>query len=95
MAAGAGLRRDFLRGTDGYHQMDVVGEALEVDREAMLRLADEAEVSVETAGSSIDDICRVASQFATIAENVSPRLITQDTLDIIRGRIDENIDLLR
>lgn len=85
----------FCEGPGGYHQMDVMGEALEVDRDAMLRLADEAEVSAETAGGIIDNICRVASQFATIAENLSPRLITQDTLDIIQGRIDENIDLLR
>jgi serine/threonine-protein kinase HipA len=75
--------------------MDVMGEALEIDRDAMLRLAGEAEVSVETAGGIIDKICNVASQFATIAENLYPRVITQDTLDTIQGRIDENIDQLR
>ncbi|MNC33864.1 hypothetical protein D3C75_822740 [compost metagenome] len=75
--------------------MDVMGEALEIDRDAMLRLADEAEVSVETAGSIIDRFCRVASQFAAIAENMYPGAITQDTLDTIQGRIDENIGLLR
>jgi serine/threonine-protein kinase HipA len=72
-----------------------MGEALEIDRDAMLRLADEAEVSMETAGGIIDRICRVASQFAAIAENMYPRVISQDTLDTIQGRIDENIDLLR
>lgn len=85
----------FCEGPGGYHQMDVMGEALEIDRDAMLRLADEAEVSVETAGGIIDKICNVASQFATIAENLYPRVITQDTLDTIQGRIDENIDQLR
>ncbi|MNW10370.1 hypothetical protein D3C71_2075720 [compost metagenome] len=75
--------------------MDVMGEALEIDREAMLRLADEAEVSAATAGGIIDRICRVASQFGAIAENICPHAITQDALDIIQGRIDENIDLLR
>ncbi|MNK76445.1 putative DNA-binding transcriptional regulator [compost metagenome] len=85
----------FCEGPGGYHQMDVMGEALEIDRDAMLRLADEAEVSLETAGGIIDRICRVASQFAAIAENMYPRVITQDTLDTIQGRIDENIDLLR
>jgi serine/threonine-protein kinase HipA len=85
----------FCEGPGGYHQMDVMGEALEIDRDVMLRLADEAEVSVETAGGIIDRICRVASQFAAIAENMYPRMITQDTLDTIQGRIDENIDLLR
>ena len=85
----------FCEGPGGYHQMDVMGEALEIGRDAMLRLADEAEVSVETAGGIIDRFCRVASQFAAIAENMYPGAITQDTLDTIQGRIDENIGLLR
>jgi serine/threonine-protein kinase HipA len=85
----------FCEGPGGYHQMDVMGEALEIDRDAMLRLADEAEVSVATAGGIIDRACSVASQFAVIAESRYPRMITQDTLDAIQGRIDENIDLLR
>lgn len=85
----------FCEGPGGYHQMDVMGEALEIHRDVMLRLADEAEVSVEAAGGIIDRICRIASQFADIADNVCPRAITQDTLNTIQGRIDENIDLLR
>jgi serine/threonine-protein kinase HipA len=85
----------FCEGPGGYHQMDVIGEALAIDRGAMLELADEAEVSARTAGGIIDSICRVASQFAAIAENMFPGEITQDTLDIIQGRIDENVDLLR
>jgi serine/threonine-protein kinase HipA len=82
-------------GPDGYHQMDVMGKALEIGRDALLRLADEAELSVETAGGIIDRICRVASQFVTIAQNMYLGEITQDTLDTIQGRIDENVDLLR
>ena len=85
----------FCEGPAGYHQMDVMGEALEIERHVMLRLADEAEVSLETAVSIIDRACRVASQFAAIAENTCPRLITQETLDTIQGRINENINLLR
>ncbi|MDI3273489.1 type II toxin-antitoxin system HipA family toxin [Pseudomonas sp. MDT1-16] len=85
----------FCEGPGGYHQMDVMGEALEIDRDVMLRLADEAEVSVATAGGIIDRICHVASQFAAFAENMYPRVITQNTLDTIQGRIDENINLLR
>lgn len=84
----------FCEGPGGYHQMDVMGEALNIERDALLRLADEAEVSREAAGDIIDRFCRVASQFAVIAENVCPRLITRDTLDAIQGRIDENVELL-
>ncbi len=84
----------FCEGPGGYHQMDVMGEAMAIDRGAMIRLADEAEVSVEIAGGIIDSIRRVASQFVAIAQDMYPRDITQDTLDTIQGRIDENVELL-
>lgn len=85
----------FCEGPGGYHQMDVMGEALEIDRTAMLRLAEEAEVSEETAGRIVDRICDVASQFAVIADKQYPQLITHDTLHMIQSRIDQNVDLLR
>lgn len=85
----------FCEGPGGYHQMDVLGEALSIDRKAMLRLADEAEVSAEKAGGVIDGICGVASQFAAIAEQTSPGLITPETLAMLQARINENVALLR
>lgn len=85
----------FCEGPGGYHQMDVLGEALAIDRDALLSLAAEAEVAVESAGGIIDSVCRVGSQFAALAEHLCPGAITQATLATIQGRIDENIDLLR
>lgn len=85
----------FCEGPGGYHQMDVLGEALAIDRKAMLRLADEAEVSAEKAGRVIDGICDVASRFAEIAEQTSPGLITPATAVMLQARIDENVALLR
>ncbi len=85
----------FCEGPGGYHQMDVLGEALAIDRKAMLRLADEAEVSTEKAGRVIDGICDVASRFAEIAEQTSPGLITPATVVMLQARIDENVALLR
>lgn len=85
----------FCEGPGGYHQMDVAGEALAIDRKAMLRLADEAEVSTEKAGRVIDGICDVASRFAEIAEQTSPGLITPATVLMLQARIDENVALLR
>ncbi|SDT33835.1 serine/threonine-protein kinase HipA [Pseudomonas asplenii] len=85
----------FSEGAGGYHQMDVMGEALAIDREAMLKLAEEAEVSRETACLIIDSISQVARQFASIAGRQYPQAITQDTLRLIQGRIDDNIGLLR
>ncbi|MCF7532927.1 type II toxin-antitoxin system HipA family toxin [Pseudomonas petrae] len=85
----------FCEGPGGYHQMDVLGEALAIDRKAMLRLAEEAEVSAEKAGEVIDRICDVASRFAAIAEQTSPGLITPATLAMLRARMEENVALLR
>lgn len=85
----------FCEGPGGYHQMDVMGEALEIGRKAMLRLAAEADLTVETAGDIIDRMCHVASQFTDLAESLYPGAITQETLNTIQGRIDENIGILR
>ncbi len=85
----------FCEGPSGYHQMDVMGEALAIDRSLLLRLADEAEVSAERAEGVIDRVCRVASQFSAMAENMYPRALTPETRDAIQGRIDENLFLLR
>lgn len=85
----------FCEGPGGYHQMDVMGEALAIDRALMLRLAAEAEVSGEAAEGIIERICHVASQFADIAGSMYPEAITRDTVAIIQGRIDENVRLLR
>ncbi|AXJ03748.1 toxin HipA [Pseudomonas fluorescens] len=85
----------FCEGPGGYHQMDVMGEALEIGRKAMLDLAEEAEVSAETADGIIARFCEVADQFATMAEKMYPGIITQDTLQTIQKRIDENVERLR
>ncbi|OMG71045.1 type II toxin-antitoxin system HipA family toxin [Burkholderia ubonensis] len=85
----------FCEGPGGYHQMDVMGEALAIDRQAMLSLADEAEISADVAGGIIDRFCDVASRFAAMTENLFPGGVTQDTLHTIQARIDDNINLLR
>jgi serine/threonine-protein kinase HipA len=85
----------FCEGPGGYHQMDVMGEALAISRADMLRLAQEAEVPQDAASRIIDDICDVASQFAAIADNLYPQVITRDTLRTIQSRIDQNVALLR
>ncbi|WP_248742820.1 MULTISPECIES: type II toxin-antitoxin system HipA family toxin [unclassified Pseudomonas] len=85
----------FCEGPGGYHQMDVMGEALEIGRKAILDLAEEAEVSAETADAVITRFCEVADQFAAMAEKMYPGVITQDTLQTIQKRINENVERLR
>ncbi|MEE1990733.1 type II toxin-antitoxin system HipA family toxin [Pseudomonas syringae pv. syringae] len=81
----------FCEGPSGYHQMDVMGEALEISRAQMLRLAEEAEMSPDAATGVIDGMCDVASRFTAIAENLCPQVITRDTLRMIQSRIDQNV----
>ena len=85
----------FCEGPAGYHQMDVLGEAMAISRADMLGLAEEAEVPQDVAAMMIDDVCKVASQFTAIAERMYPQAITRETLRAIQGRIDENVALLR
>lgn len=84
----------FCEGPGGYHQMDVMGEALEIGRENLLNLAVEAEVNAATAADIIDRFCEVASRFSAMAEGLYPGVITQETLRTIQQRIDQNIGLL-
>ncbi|WP_175699107.1 type II toxin-antitoxin system HipA family toxin [Burkholderia ambifaria] len=85
----------FCEGPGGYHQMDVMGEALQIDRAALLGLAKEAEISAAAAGDMIDRMCSVASRWSAIATRDYQGTITDDTLMHIQHRIDENVALLR
>lgn len=85
----------FCAGPHGYHQMDVMGEALAISRTNMMQLAVEADISPEAASIIIGNICDIASQFAAIATTLYPQAITRDTLDLIQNQMNLNITLLR
>lgn len=86
----------FCEGPGGYHQMDVMGEALEIGRESMLALGtQEAELRVSAAAEIIERICNVANTFAATVRQQFPQQVTQDTLDTIERRINDNIQRLR
>ena len=85
----------FCEGPGGYHQMDVMGEALEIDRALMLKLAHEADVSLDNANRLIDSICQVASRFSSVAETSHPGAIRPETLADVQARIDACVQLLR
>jgi serine/threonine-protein kinase HipA len=86
----------FCEGPHGYHQMDVMGEALKINRKSLVLLGEqEAELSVCDVGYMIDYICDVASKFSALAESMLLGQITQDTMQVIQRQIDENISRLR
>lgn len=86
----------FCEGPGGYHQMDVMGEALQITRRHLLALATgEAELSHQQAAALLDKVCQVASGFRAAAERLLPGRITADTLRMLEQRINENIHSLR
>ncbi|NBB12694.1 type II toxin-antitoxin system HipA family toxin [Pseudomonas sp. SLFW] len=85
----------FCEGPGGYHQMDVMGEALAIDRAAMLGLAREAELAADVAAALIDRVCDVGAGFEALAQKQYPNAITLATRQMVQHRINENIRLLR
>ncbi|MCY0387038.1 type II toxin-antitoxin system HipA family toxin [Robbsia sp. Bb-Pol-6] len=86
----------FCEGPGGYHQMNVMGEGLDIGRERMRLLGEqEADLSTRDTGDVIDRIRDVASRFSAMARRMFPGQITQETLHTIQGRIDDNLHRLR
>ena len=86
----------FCEGPGGYHQMDIMGEALEVRREQMMKLGEqEAELSTQRVGDIINNICAVALRFAHYAQQLLPEKISSDTLHTVQSRIAQNVQQLQ
>lgn len=86
----------FCEGPGGYHQMDIMGEALHINRKVMVSLGvKEADLSPSAAENIIDRYCAVAEGFSHKAQSMFGNQITKDTLQLIQGRINENINLLK
>ena len=64
----------FCEGPGGYHQMDIMGEALDIPRQAIVKLGtQEADLSVQEVDEIISSICKVANRFSRIAHNLLPK----------------------
>lgn len=66
----------FNEGQGGYHQMDVCGEALRIDRSHLLDLASKAGIKKNDAETVIDQVCEAAGHFPTAARNMPILLST-------------------
>ncbi|MCU6663375.1 type II toxin-antitoxin system HipA family toxin [Silvania hatchlandensis] len=85
----------FCEGPGGYHQMDVMGEALDISKAQILRLGiDEAELSKADVIQWIARISAVAAGFSTKARDRLPGQIREETLRYIQSLIDQNISRL-
>lgn len=70
----------FCQGPGGEHHMDVYGEARSIGRSHLLRLANEQGVSKSEASAVMEQVCEVASGFATLAEDVPVRKAARQQL---------------
>ena len=85
----------FCEGPAGYHQMDIMGEALDISKKAIVQLGtQEAGFSVENVDSIINEFSNIANQFIQISQEILPNQITSETLNFIQKRIQQNIKLL-
>ncbi|PWC20831.1 type II toxin-antitoxin system HipA family toxin [Brenneria roseae subsp. roseae] len=86
----------YCDGPGGYHQMDVMGEALDIERKHLQALGEqEAELSPAKVVEIIENICDVAAKFSELAIDKYPGQITGDTLNYIQKQIDGNISRLK
>ena len=85
----------FCEGPGGYHQMDIMGEALDISRQAIEKLGtQEANLSIQEVDEIIISTCDIASQFCMLAQDILPEQIRSETLQMIQSRIENNIRLL-
>lgn len=86
----------YCDGPGGYHQMDVMGEALEIGREHILALGvQEAELTESEIRQIVERISDVATRFMAMAEHILPGQITHDMLRVIQSQLNSNINRLR
>lgn len=82
----------YCEGPGGYHQMDVMGEALDIERKQLQRLGEkEAELSTERVNEIIDRVSEYAAAWSDTAKDKFPEQITPATLKTIQKQINENI----
>ncbi len=86
----------FCDGPGGYHQMDVMGEALDISRKSLVLLGiQEAGLSARETDAIIEKVCDVASEFTDMAQSMFPEQITPQTMRTIQHQINDNIRRLR
>lgn len=83
-------------GPGGYHQMDVMGEALDIERQHMVALGEqEAELTLAQIDEKIEAFSTVGNAYAYTARSLYPGRITEETLGQIQRQICDNIARLK
>lgn len=67
----------FNEGPGGYHQMDVCGEAMRIERSHLVDLASKAGLKKEDAMAVVDQVCEAAGHLSAAARNLPIAPVTQ------------------
>lgn len=85
----------YCEGPAGYHQMDIMGQALDISRQALIKLGvEEAGLLPQQAVEVIEKYCSIAARFSQIAVDLLPDCVSRETLKHIQRRIDNNVQQL-
>jgi len=85
----------YCDGPGGYHQMDVMGEALDIERKHVMALGmQEAELTSQETEIIIEKICEAAASFAALCQEMFHHQITFETRNAIQATINANIKRL-
>lgn len=85
----------FCEGPGGYHQMDIMGEALDITQKSIVKLGtQEVDLSIIEIQEMINHMSEIASQFTKVAQDLLPDQIRSETLKMIQDRIETNVNLL-
>lgn len=83
-------------GPQGYHQMDVMGEALNIQKKHLVRLGvTEAELSEQAVLGLVERYAEVAASFSSRAQALLPGAISPASLRLIQKQLNENVQRLR
>jgi len=81
----------FNEGPGGYHQMDVCGEALRIERSHLIDLASKAGLKKDEAAAVLDQVCEAAEHFPHAAQNMA---IKQSTRSHIGAKVEQSLKLI-
>ncbi|MGN6230699.1 MAG: type II toxin-antitoxin system HipA family toxin [Trinickia sp.] len=77
----------FNEGPGGYHQMDVCGEAMRIERSHLLDLASKAGIKKEDAAAVIDQVCEAAGHLPASVRNLP---IARSTYEHICSKVERS-----
>lgn len=84
----------FNEGPNGYHQMSIMGEAMNIEKQHLIKLAKIAGISKPQTEQIIEQTCGAASALQKTAQDLLPGEISKSTLQYVQAAVDKRIKQL-